>query len=262
MRIFDDWIESGQYRSCTAVQNLYKRCGVLKWSYSFKLVYWNCIGWNQPVQVLTGCIEVPSCMHVSEWRLLKLNSDTNAGSADLRCLSGCVNEYPYPWWVVVTVSPSWNWWAPEHHNTLPLLSGISLPHTILWKVFFWPLSPNPSPSLLCQLNLFPPSLTLSKYPTSNCSFFWFQQLTALGCISKWWPLSSCAQKMVPDEYMKCTHLASPIKENDGDKHSGVLSPMAFKMPQPALYTDFGLVPSLWWILRILDFMAIWAFFGV
>ena len=37
--------------------------------------------------------------------------------------------------------------------------------------------------------------------------------------------------------------------------------MAFKMPQPALYSDFGLVPSLWRILRILEFMAILAFFG-
>ena len=37
--------------------------------------------------------------------------------------------------------------------------------------------------------------------------------------------------------------------------------MAFKMPQPALYSDSGLVPSLWRILRILEFMAILAFFG-
>ncbi|MBW0499303.1 hypothetical protein O181_039018 [Austropuccinia psidii MF-1] len=29
-------------------------------------------------------------------RLLKLNADAKSGSADLRCLSGCINEYPYP----------------------------------------------------------------------------------------------------------------------------------------------------------------------
>ena len=79
-----------------------------------------------------------SCMHVQNedcwsWMVIQMLNLLIWG-----VLSGCMNEYPYPWWVVVTVSPSWNWWAPEHHNTLPLLSGISLPHTILWKVFFGP----------------------------------------------------------------------------------------------------------------------------
>ncbi|MBW0538522.1 hypothetical protein O181_078237 [Austropuccinia psidii MF-1] len=42
-------------------------------------------------------------------RLVKLNSDADSGSADLRCLSGCINEYPYPWQVAVTPSMK----APE-----------------------------------------------------------------------------------------------------------------------------------------------------
>ncbi|MBW0497409.1 hypothetical protein O181_037124 [Austropuccinia psidii MF-1] len=37
-------------------------------------------------------------------RFLKLNADANSGSADLMCLSWCINEYPYPWRVVVTIS--------------------------------------------------------------------------------------------------------------------------------------------------------------